>query len=187
MDRREALRRTTLAVGGVLSAGLVTGVLEGCTPEKVAGEPLAILSDNQVQVLEAIADRIIPRTETAGAADVPLASYMDRMLDKFYLSETKDEVLKQLAQFMDNKGSNFTELDNADKDNLISMLASAAKANDLKNTGTSSLFHVVKEMTFIGFFSSEIGAKTVLQYELTPGGFQGCMPLEEAGGRTWAL
>lgn len=187
MDRREAIRRTTIALGGALSTGLVTGVLEGCTPESVQGEPLVMLTDAQAKTLEAIADRIIPRTKTPGAADVPLASYMDRMLNQYYLPSTSDEVLRQLASFMQKGGAEFVSLEDSEKDALISKLALEAKVNDQKGREFVSLFHIVKEMTFIGFFTSEIGATTVLSYELTPGGFQGCISLEEAGGKTWAL
>ena len=187
MDRREALKRTSVALGGILSAGVVTGVLEGCTPDSVKGESLTILTEDQANVLEAIADRIIPRTETAGAADVPLGAYMDRMLDKYYLKDIKIQVLEQLESFMLGDRANLTELDDEEKDTLVSSLATQAKSNDQRGDNVASLFHVVKEMTFIGFFSSEVGATTVLQYEQTPGSFNGCISLEQAGGRTWAL
>jgi hypothetical protein len=39
----------------------------------------------------------------------------------------------------------------------------------------------------MGYFTSEVGATKVLQYEAVPGAYKGCIPLKEAGqGRTWA-
>ena len=43
----------------------------------------------------------------------------------------------------------------------------------------------VKELTLLGFFTSEPGATQVLQYEAVPGAYHGCVPLAEVG-RTWA-
>jgi hypothetical protein len=46
---------------------------------------------------------------------------------------------------------------------------------------------MTKELTMLGFFTSQPGATQVLQYEAVPGSYKGCIPLSEAGqGRTWA-
>ena len=46
---------------------------------------------------------------------------------------------------------------------------------------------MIKELTLLGFFTSQIGATQVLQYEAVPGGFQACIPLAQAGnGKQWA-
>jgi gluconate 2-dehydrogenase gamma chain len=46
----------------------------------------------------------------------------------------------------------------------------------------------VKELSLLGFFTSNAGATQVLQYLPVPGSFRPCVPLKEAGkGKTWAL
>jgi hypothetical protein len=46
---------------------------------------------------------------------------------------------------------------------------------------------MTKELTLLGFFTSEPGATQVLQYVPIPGSWHGCVPLSEAGnGKTWA-
>ena len=46
----------------------------------------------------------------------------------------------------------------------------------------------MKELTLLGFFTSEVGATQILQYLPVPGRLQSCIPLSEAGnGKTWAL
>jgi gluconate 2-dehydrogenase gamma chain len=46
----------------------------------------------------------------------------------------------------------------------------------------------MKELTLLGYFTSEVGATQILQYLPVPGRQQGCIPLHEAGnGKTWAL
>jgi hypothetical protein len=46
-------------------------------------------------------------------------------------------------------------------------------------------FLELKELTLLGFFTSEPGATQVLQYNQVPGPFQGCVPLSQVG-KTWA-
>jgi gluconate 2-dehydrogenase gamma chain len=42
-----------------------------------------------------------------------------------------------------------------------------------------------KEMTVVGFFTSQPGCEQVLQYQAVPGAYRGCVPLAEVG-KTWA-
>lgn len=45
----------------------------------------------------------------------------------------------------------------------------------------------MKELTLLGFFTSEVGTTQILQYLPVPGRLQSCIPLREAGnGKTWA-
>ena len=45
----------------------------------------------------------------------------------------------------------------------------------------------MKELTLLGYFTSEPGATQVLQYRPSPGAYQACIPLAQAGnGKTWA-
>jgi hypothetical protein len=47
---------------------------------------------------------------------------------------------------------------------------------------------MTKELTLLGFFTSQVGATQVLQYVAVPGSYHACIPLEEAGnGKTWAV
>lgn len=48
-------------------------------------------------------------------------------------------------------------------------------------------FRVFKQLVLLGFFTSEIGATQVLNYDEIPGIYEGCISLKEAGGKTWAL
>jgi hypothetical protein len=43
----------------------------------------------------------------------------------------------------------------------------------------------LKELTLLGFFTSEPGATEVLQYNQVPGPYKGCVPLTEVG-KQWA-
>lgn len=47
-------------------------------------------------------------------------------------------------------------------------------------------FYKLKELTMVGYYTSEPGATEELQYIHVPGRYDGCEPLEEIG-RTWAV
>ena len=50
----------------------------------------------------------------------------------------------------------------------------------------NSFFSRLKQMTIVGFFTSEVGATQVLKYDKIPGAYNGCVPFEEVGV-TWAI
>jgi gluconate 2-dehydrogenase gamma chain len=51
--------------------------------------------------------------------------------------------------------------------------------------GSKPFIVELKELTLLGFFTSEPGATKVLQYNQVPGPYKGCVPLAEVG-KTWA-
>lgn len=46
-------------------------------------------------------------------------------------------------------------------------------------------YRMLKELTLVGYYTSEIGASQELQYVHTPGRYDGCIPIEELG-RAWS-
>ena len=65
------------------------------------------------------------------------------------------------------------------------MFLAHEKAVTEKLRSDKSFVMAMKELTMLGFFTSQPGATQVLQYEAVPGGYSGCQPLSEVG-RTWA-
>jgi hypothetical protein len=49
-----------------------------------------------------------------------------------------------------------------------------------------AFFRTAKELTLLGYYTSEPGATRELRYAAVPGGYEGCVPLA-AVGRTWAV
>jgi hypothetical protein len=47
-------------------------------------------------------------------------------------------------------------------------------------------FRTLKELTVLGYYTSEIGATKELRHVAIPERFEGCVPLTEIG-RTWAV
>lgn len=199
IDRREMLRRVALMFGGALSAPAVLGVLNGCsaeapTADAVSTQSLGLLSPAQYEIVAAVADLMIPATTTPGALDVGVPAFIDRMLQDVYATEHQQRFLTGLADLVDSAkartGRSFLDLAAADRERLVqTTLSDALKSND----GTPPAWEqrpfilMMRELTLLGFFTSEVGATQVLQYDPVPGAFEACLPLAEAGnGRTWA-
>ena len=81
-------------------------------------------------------------------------------------------------------GDVFIELDAEQQAAFVKKVHDAAVNSEEKER---PFILALKELTMLGFFTSEVGATQVLQYSAVPGSYNGCVPLSEAGnGKTWA-
>src|SRR5690606_33600173 len=114
MDRREALRRTALLMGGALSAPAIMGVLNGCTAKPTIDWKPEFLSNDQGILISQIAEIIIPKTDTPGAKDVGVPAFIDSMLKDVYSKEEQQRYLDGLKSFDEQAkaqyGESFIEL-----------------------------------------------------------------------------
>ena len=69
IDRREALKRTAMLMGGALSSSAIAGVLQGCTAQPELNWQPKFLTEDQGRLVAEVAERIIPKTDTPGAKD----------------------------------------------------------------------------------------------------------------------
>ena len=95
MERREALRRTALLLGGVLSAPTIAGVLAGCDSRSADGKWRALTSD-QGELVATIAEHIIPATDTPGARAVGVNRFVDGLLSDHYPAAERERFLAGL-------------------------------------------------------------------------------------------
>jgi hypothetical protein len=193
MDRREALRRTALLMGSALSAPAILGVLQGCTARPTIDWKPVFLTPEQGTIISEIAEIIIPKTDTAGAKEVGVPGFIDLMLKDVYKKEDQDRFIAGLTEFDANAkkeyGDPFLDLSADDRETYVRKVhGEAVKASRATSPAPEKPFILMtRELTLLGYFTSEVGATKVLQYQAVPGSYKGCVPLQEAGeGRTWA-
>ena len=197
MNRRELLRRVSVVLGASLSAPAVLGILNGCSaqaptaaaPEQPPGRPQS-LTVPQLALVAEVADIMIPATDTPGARDVGVPAFIDTMLTEVYPALDRRRYLAGLDAFAAaarrSTGSEFLALPPAQRRRLVQEVHDAALATDPHYVERPFIL-MTKELTLLGYFTSEAGATRVLQYQAIPGAYYGCQPLDEAGnGRTWA-
>jgi hypothetical protein len=192
MDRREALRRTALLMGGAVSAPAIMGILKGCAPKPTIDWKPAFLSEPQGILITQVAEIIIPKTDTPGAKDVGVPGFIDQLMKDVYSKEDSDKYLASLKAFDDEAqkehGDPFIELKPEEQTAFFKKLHDAVVKDNSENAPAyRSFIMTTKELTMLGFFTSKPGATQVLQYEAVPGAYKGCIPVSEAGnGKTWA-
>ncbi|HYG21051.1 MAG TPA: gluconate 2-dehydrogenase subunit 3 family protein [Ohtaekwangia sp.] len=193
MDRREALKRTAWLMGGVVSAPAIMGVLKGCAAKPSVDWKPAFLSNEQATLITQVSEIIIPKTDTPGAKEAGVPQFIDLMLKDVYTKDDQDRFTNGMKAFDDKAketyGDPFVELDAEQQTEFVKQVHDdAIKAERGDNRPEKRPFILMaKELTMLGFFTSEPGATLVLQYEAVPGSYKGCIPVSEAGsGRTWA-
>lgn len=180
-------------MGGVVSAPAIMGVLKGCTARPGVDWKPAFLTEDQASIVTQVSEIIIPRTDTPGAKDVGVPSFIDQMVNEVYSEEDQKWFTEGLAAFNETAkkeyGDDFADLDEEDQAAFVQRVHEEAVTaeNTTDPAPRRPFILLMKELTMLGFFTSEPGATQVLQYVPVPGAYKGCIPLSEAGnGRTWA-
>ena len=199
MNRREAIQKAALTLGYAISASAALGVLHGCKAKPELVYKPDFFTDDQALTISELSEIILPKTATPGAKEAGVPGFIDSLLKEVYSKEKQAKFLNDLSAFeaeaKKNYGDNFGSCKKEDQ------LAFVKKKHDeaLRDVGTAGVegwwnagegkevpfIITVKELTILGFFTSEPGATQVLQYNQVPGPFQGCVPLEKVG-KAWA-
>ena len=192
IDRREALRKTALLMGAAVSASALTGILQGCKAAPELTYTPQFFTEDQARIIAEVAEIIIPKTDTPGAKDAGVPGFIDLMLKDCYNKEDQDRFIAGLTAFDEEAkktyGDSFIYCKPEQQVELVTKVHAAALKETKENKEAKRPFILMaKELTLLGFFTSEPGATQVLQYVAVPGSYKGCIPLAEAGnGKTWA-
>lgn len=195
MDRRELLHRATMTLGGFISASAASGILAGCvaTPEPMA-PPMgasaagAFLTADEMATVTAMADQILPKTDTPGAVDVGVPSFVDRMLAGYYTDKERGIIRAGLTQVATDaaefRGKSFAALT---PDEQVSMMKTydqqAYRVTD--PAAPPHFFRMLKELTLLGYCTSKAGVMATMRYEQIPGPYKGDVPVSTIG-KAWA-
>jgi len=199
MNRREAIQRASLVLGYALTGPALTGVLQGCKASPELTYKPVFFSENQALLISELSEIIIPKTSTPGAIDAGVPGFIDQIIRETYTKEQQENFLKGLAEFdaeaKKEYNDNFTACSAEQRVAFTKKQHDATFANGVeggsagwwntKRDADKPFILKVKELTILGFFTSEPGATKVLQYNQVPGPFKGCVPLAEVG-KTWA-
>lgn len=186
LTRREAIKRTTLLLGAALSPSLLAGLARAQAAAAGAGAGAARprhLAPPQFATAAAVAERILPRTDTPGAQDVGVPAFIDLIYGEYLTTAERTLFAAGLADVEKASTSahrrGFTQLNAAQQDAILARIAQESETKE------RTFFHLIRETTLLGYFTSEQVGKTVLNYDPIPGGFRGCVPISETGNRAW--
>jgi len=209
MDRRAAVRNMAFLMGGALSATTIGVFLEGCgSPFKESSGSL--FTENQQLLVEEIADIIIPTTSTPGAKAAGVGPFITMMVKDCYPDDAQKAFIKGLEELEKQSETklkkSFLEITPVQRQELLGRLreetiaATKAENEKLAQQKTADaisilpkeqpkteprFFSMVRDLTLLGYFTSEIGATKAYQYIAVPGRYDGNMDLKP-GQRVWA-
>lgn len=190
MDRREALKQITLLTGGALSFSTIAGLMGGCRATNESTS-LQTLSSAQNELVAELSERIIPATDTPGAKDANVNQFIDHMLTNWNTDEEKQHFLEGLNHVDEisnqRHDQNFVKLSKERKIDVLEVLQQEAIENPTPkpNTDLKPFFSMIKELTIVGYYTSEIGATQELKFDPVRGYYNGCIPYTE-DDRAWA-
>ena len=199
MNRREVIQRTALALGYAISTPALLAVLKGCKASPNLSYTPVFFNKEQALLVSTLAEIIIPRTTTPGAIDAGVPAFIDLLLKEVYIAAEQEKFLNGLIGFDEEcektYGNKFNDCSTEEqmaffKKNHDEAIAKAGTGGTTGwwNAGKEEekpFILKVKELTLLGFFTSEPGATQVLQYKQVPGPYQGCVPLAQVG-KAWA-
>jgi hypothetical protein len=164
MKRREAIKYTAALLGGVFSAPTLLAMNRWEESIVISNANLS-LTDTQRKIVAEVAEMIIPKSETAGAKDVGVPAFIEMMLKDCYDASAQTIFLSGVTALEQDK---FLEMDATARTEKLKKLEAEAKAN---RQGVS-FWRLIKELTLLGYFTSEVGIKSSFEYVQIPTKFQ---------------
>jgi hypothetical protein len=181
MRRREVLRRAAWMLGGAISAPAALAILQGCEAKKGESkiEVLRFLvGGSKADVVREVADIMIPKTATSGAVEVGIVEFIDKMLADVYDAAAQARFNAGFDEFMAaaQSGRPFLEQERAQRVAFVKQSLEKALDGD---RNPKPFILTVRELTLLGFYTSQVGITENMEYVAVPTAYHGCVPLSQ--------
>jgi Gluconate 2-dehydrogenase subunit 3 len=196
LDRREIVK--LLALGSALPVipGDAFALLRGIHQSLEASAKLKIFNAHQNATVIALAELILPQTDTAGAKAARVNEFIDKIVADWFSDEERRLFLTGLANVDDQTeelfGKDFVAASAIQQAEILKGLgdemaqeASALIAAPRGYRGSApepdnNFYFMFRDLTLTGYFTSEVGFTQQLHEEIIPGHFEGCTPVSAA-------
>lgn len=181
-SRRMFLQRLSQTIGFAAATTLVAGAGMGSAlaytpkPDSALRQGL-VFTQPQMMALKHICSTIIPRTDTASAADVDCHGFVDHQLLQCF---SEQDHAKCIAIVDDINAAakrefkkDYSELSQAQQTSILNNVE-AQKGFSGEQKGH---FKMLKALIVFGYFTSEEGVTKALVYSPFPGGYKGSVPV----------
>jgi gluconate 2-dehydrogenase gamma chain len=178
-QRRAVLRRVAWMLGGAISAPAALAILQGCSgKEPVPGVAVQskFFKGRQNDIVTAIADVLIPRTDTSGALDAGVPAFIDAVMADVYPKDARERFGAGIDEFANAGGKAFLDQDVAQRAATVQTAIDAALTGEHKD---KPFILVARELTLLGFYTSRVGITENMEYVAVPTVYHGCVPLSE--------
>lgn len=147
------------------------------------------------KLIAALADVIIPRTDSPAASESGVEEFIIKMIIECSDTKTQNnfiEGLEEVEDYCSQKfNTSFIDCSLDQKNQAITFFSNKEKSqNEIvakvqKKLLGNTFFATLKEYTVIGYFTSKAGATESLRYSLVPSKYIACQPYA-IGEKAWA-
>ena len=189
MDRREAISRVTLLLGGALTTSGLEGFADVLRPQGTGTLKIKSLASSETLIAE-LADTFIPDSNgVPGAKAAGLGPFIVMMMQDCYTPDVQthfQEGLAKVEEVSNNRFQrSFISLSLKEREELFGIFKTEAETQRKAGISPSHFFQLMADLTYLGYYTSEIGATQALRYVHIPGKYEACVPLEP-GQKAWA-
>ena len=194
MNRREALKNTAVWLGTAISATTFGVLFESFTLPENEKNTISF-SVKEEEILAELADIIIPPTKDVGGAKAAgLGTFIPMMIKDCYPANMQKgfaEGLKSVeAKSLKDFNKEFLSLSVKEREQLVGSIRTETieqqKADrGSKKKGAVYFFVLLRDLTVLGYFASEIGCTQAREYIAIPGRYDGSADLKP-GQKSWA-
>ncbi len=166
MDRRHAIKNVALLLGGTLSASTLSalGRWEGSDFNLLKTSTFS-LTDNQRKIVAEVAELIIPKTNTPGAKDAGVPAFVEMMINDCYKTPEQLSFVEGLKGL---EAQSFLQKNATEQTEMLKIVEVNTKIMKDGSKGTP-FWKLMKELTLLGYYTSEVGIKASFDYEPIPG------------------
>ncbi|MCH7412929.1 gluconate 2-dehydrogenase subunit 3 family protein [Belliella sp. R4-6] len=183
MNRRDAIKSFALMMGGAMVGANV--ILTGCAPEdQIVGLDF---TPEQIAFLDEIGEAIIPTTDTPGAKATGIGEFMVMMVKDTYNGEQQNSFITGLNNLnKDFKSANNKDFMDATLEERTAFLNEMNQKASTSEDNEPKVIGMLKDLTILGYFTSEIGATQQLRFVEVPGRFDACVDYKK-GDKVFAI
>jgi hypothetical protein len=190
MQRRDALRLLAAAATLPLLSRDAFTLFQEVHQQLPPTAALKALDTHQNATVVTISELIIPQTDTPGAKAARVNEFIDLIVADWYDEQEKSAFLTGLAD-VDRRsqgtfGKDFVGCSDKQQIQILNDLDEEASVKSepplrhrARNTAPEEkpFFFMIKQLTLIGYYTSEIGFVQELHEEIIPARHAGCAPL----------
>jgi|TARA_Y100000991_G_scaffold210912_1_gene192716 hypothetical protein len=188
LERRDLLKGLAVILGAAISPACQRAA-EVPAAQRMAG--VARWSLEQRAIAHRCADLIMPATDTPSALAVGVGEFMDYVASVWLQQSELEELLAGLNGLQEEAQrqytKNFVDLSEMEQVQLLTQMETASSVLNASSQEElrSKVFARLKELTVVGYYSSEVGAKQERVYVPMPGRYDGYFKLNKVG-RQWS-
>lgn len=196
MNRREALQLLATAAALQLAPRKMLAAVREARAVLGDSPALRTLNAHQYATVKEMAEMILPRTETPGAADVGASEFIDLILTEWSDEPERTRFMGGLNE-VDGRtramcGKDFIECSAEQRAELmrdlgLKMVEETDPAQDWQEADSQSgtenhetFYPMLRRLTLTAYYTSEAGATQALHYEIIPERHDPCVQIQGA-------